>query len=125
MSNIEQGIFQYSMMKLPPTSSFLVQHSIFNIRYQRLSLQLYGSENPYCIPFLSPRLLDIYDITNSVVVVIDVFRATSTIATALYNGASRVIPVDSVELCMQLGKTTGGITAGERDGKVIPGPCLR
>lgn len=70
---------------------------------------------------LSPRLLDIYDITNSIVVIIDVFRATSTIATALHNGAARVIPVDSVEQCIQIGKTTGGITAGERDGKVIAG----
>jgi 2-phosphosulfolactate phosphatase len=70
---------------------------------------------------LSPRLLDIYDITNSIVVIIDVFRATSTIATALHNGAARVIPVDSVEQCIQIGKTTGGITAGERDGKVIEG----
>lgn len=70
---------------------------------------------------LSPRLLDIYDVTNSVVVIIDVFRATSTIATALYNGAARVIPVDTVEKCIELGKKTGGITAGERDGKVIEG----
>ncbi|MCW3088315.1 MAG: 2-phosphosulfolactate phosphatase [Sediminibacterium sp.] len=70
---------------------------------------------------LSPRLLDIYDISNSIVVIIDVFRATSTIATALYNGAARVIPVDTVEQCIQIGKTTGGITAGERDGKVIEG----
>ena len=70
---------------------------------------------------LSPRLLDIYDINNCIVVIIDVFRATSTIATALYNGASRIIPVDSIELCIELGKTTGGITAGERDGKVIQG----
>jgi 2-phosphosulfolactate phosphatase len=70
---------------------------------------------------LSPRLLDIYDVTNSVVVIIDVFRATSTIATALYNGAARVIPVDTVEQCIQIGKDTGGITAGERDGKVIDG----
>jgi 2-phosphosulfolactate phosphatase len=70
---------------------------------------------------LSPRLLNIYDVTNCVVVVIDVFRATSTIATALYNGAARVIPVDTVEQCIQIGKNTGGITAGERDGKVIEG----
>jgi 2-phosphosulfolactate phosphatase len=70
---------------------------------------------------LSPRLLDIYDVTNSVVVIIDVFRATSTIATALYNGAARVIPVDTVEKCIELGKKTGGITAGERDGKIIEG----
>ena len=70
---------------------------------------------------LSPKLLDIYDVTNTIVVIIDVFRATSTIATALYNGAARVIPVDSVDKCMEVGKTTGGITAGERDGKVIEG----
>jgi 2-phosphosulfolactate phosphatase len=70
---------------------------------------------------LSPRLLNIYDVSNSVVVIIDVFRATSTIATALYNGATKIIPVDSVDSCIQLGKTTGGITAGERDGKIIPG----
>ncbi len=79
------------------------------------------SEKPFLHTVLSPRLLDIYDIHNCVVVIIDVFRATSTIATALHNGASRVIPVDTVELCIEMGKKTGGITAGERDGKVIPG----
>ena len=76
---------------------------------------------PVLHTILSPRLLDIYDCTNSVVVIIDVFRATSTIATALYNGASRIIPVDAVDKCIQIGKMTGGITAGERDGKVIEG----
>jgi 2-phosphosulfolactate phosphatase len=70
---------------------------------------------------LSPRLLDIYDVSDSIVVIIDVFRATSTIATALYNGAARIIPVDTVEKCMEIGRQTGGITAGERDGKVIEG----
>jgi 2-phosphosulfolactate phosphatase len=65
--------------------------------------------------------LDLYDLSGTVVVIIDVFRATSTIATALHNGASRVIPVDSVEQCIRIGNDTGGITAGERDGKVIPG----
>ena len=70
---------------------------------------------------LSPKLLKLYDCANSIVVIIDVFRATSTIATALYNGATRVIPVDTVEKCIIIGKETKGITAGERDGKVIPG----
>ncbi len=79
------------------------------------------STKPTLNTVLSPRLLDIYDISNAVVVVIDVFRATSTIATALFNGAARVIPVDSVDLCKEIGKQTGGITAGERDGKVIEG----
>ncbi|MFX4593033.1 2-phosphosulfolactate phosphatase, partial [Acinetobacter baumannii] len=49
------------------------------------------SKKPSLHTSLSPRLLDIYDISNSIVVIIDVFRATSTIATALYNGASRII----------------------------------
>ncbi len=79
------------------------------------------STKPTLNTVLSPRLLDIYDVKNAIVVVIDVFRATSTIATALYNGAARVIPVDSVDQCIAIGQQTGGITAGERDGKVIEG----
>lgn len=70
---------------------------------------------------LSPALLDLYDISNSVVVIIDVLRATSTIATALHNGASAVIPVATVPQCIELGAAVGGITAGERDGKVADG----
>ena len=70
---------------------------------------------------LSPALIDLYDISNSIVVIIDVLRATSTITTALYNGAESVIPVASVSQCIELGATIGGITAGERDGKVAEG----
>ena len=96
--------------------TFIIRYSIFIFAY------LCGQMNkPLLHTVLSPRLLNIYDVTNSVVVIIDVFRATSTIATALYNGAARVIPVDTVEQCIQISKTTGGISAGERDGKVIEG----
>lgn len=77
---------------------------------------------PFLHTVLSPKLLDIYDINNSIVVIIDVFRATSTIATALYNGAAKVIPVDAVDKCITIGNATpNSITAGERDGKVIEG----
>lgn len=69
----------------------------------------------------SPALLHLYDVNNTIVVVIDVLRATSTIATALYNGAREVIPVDSVERCIQLGRELECITAGERDGQVAEG----
>ncbi len=79
------------------------------------------SAKPNLHTILSPRLLDIYDVSDSIVVIIDVFRATSTIATALYNGATRIIPVDTVEKCIEIGHITGGITAGERDGKIIAG----
>ncbi len=80
------------------------------------------NSKPTLFTCLSPALLSLYDLQNSIVVVIDVFRATSTIATALYNGAARVIPVSDVEVCKKIGRDIpGAITAGERDGKVIEG----
>lgn len=70
----------------------------------------------------SPALLHLYDTTDAVVVIIDVFRATSTIATALDNGAESVIPVATVEECIELGNNTpNSITAGERNGQVVEG----
>jgi len=78
-------------------------------------------QKPVLHTLLSPRLLDLYDVTNSIVVIIDVFRATSTIATALYNGAQKVVPVAGVEDCIAIGKKLNAITAGERDGKIIKG----
>ncbi len=70
---------------------------------------------------LSPALLHLYEVSNSIVVIIDVLRATSTIATALYNGAKAVIPVDSVAKCIEIGRQIEGITAGERDGLIAEG----
>jgi 2-phosphosulfolactate phosphatase len=70
---------------------------------------------------LSPSLLNLYDVDKSIVVIIDVLRATSTIATALFNGAKSIIPVDSVAECIRIGKQIESITAGERDGKVAEG----
>jgi len=70
---------------------------------------------------LSPALLHLYDINSSIVVIIDVLRATSTINAALRNGAKSIIPVDSVTRCIELGRQIGGITAGERDGKIAEG----
>ena len=70
---------------------------------------------------LSPALLHLYNVSNSIVVIIDVLRATSTIATVLHNGAKCIIPVDSVAECIRIGKQIEGITAGERDGQVAEG----
>lgn len=78
-------------------------------------------KKPSLYTCLSPALLHLYDVRECIVVVIDVLRATSTIATALYNGAKEIIPVDSVERCIQLGKHLSCITAGERDGQIAPG----
>lgn len=76
---------------------------------------------PTLFTSLSPALLHLYEVNNSIVVIIDVLRATSTIATALYNGAKCIIPVDSVSRCIELSKQIDGISAGERDGKVAEG----
>lgn len=78
-------------------------------------------QKPFLHTLLSPRLLDLYDVADSIVVIIDVFRATSTIVTALYNGADKVIPVAGVEDCIAIGKKLNAVTAGERDGKIIEG----
>jgi 2-phosphosulfolactate phosphatase len=80
-----------------------------------------SSAKPSLYTCLSPALLHLYDVSNSIVVIIDILRATSTIAAALNNGARCVIPVDSVSRCIELGKQIDGITAGERDGKVADG----
>ena len=80
-----------------------------------------SSIKPSLYTSLSPALLDLYDVNSSIVVIIDVLRATSTIATALYNGAKCIIPVDSVADCIKIGKQIEGITAGERDGQVAEG----
>ena len=79
------------------------------------------TKKPTLYTCLSPALLHLYQVRECIVVVIDVLRATSTIATALYNGAKAVIPVDSVEKCIRLGRSMECITAGERDGQIAEG----
>ncbi|MEI6947517.1 2-phosphosulfolactate phosphatase [Paraflavisolibacter sp. H34] len=79
------------------------------------------SNKPTLYTCLSPALLHLYDVRDSIVVVIDVLRATSTIATVLFNGGKYIIPVDSVQKCIQLGKKLACITAGERDGQIAEG----
>ena len=79
------------------------------------------NDKPALHTSLSPALLHLYDLSNSVVVIIDVFRATSTIASALYNGARCVIPVDSVPKAIEISRNIDGIAAGERDGMIAEG----
>jgi 2-phosphosulfolactate phosphatase len=78
-------------------------------------------QKPSLYTSLSPALLHLYDLSNSIVVIIDVFRATSTIASALYNGARCVIPVDSVPKAIEMSRSLEGIAAGERDGQIAAG----
>ena len=79
------------------------------------------NNQPTITTSLSPSLLNLYDASSSIVIIIDVLRATSTIASALYNGANSIIPVDSVAECIKRGRQMEVITAGERDGKIAEG----
>ncbi len=60
-------------------------------------------------------------------VVIDVLRATSTMATALKNGCDAIIAVTSAEQALQVASTIGRdkcVLGGERGGLMIPGFAL-
>lgn len=70
---------------------------------------------------LSPALLHLYELENAVVVIIDVFRATSTIASVIKNGAKCIIPVDTVAKAISISKKIDAIAAGERDGQIAEG----
>jgi 2-phosphosulfolactate phosphatase len=80
-----------------------------------------NTTKPTLYTCLSPALLHLYDLKNAVVVIIDVFRATSTIASVLHNGAKCIIPVDTVAKAIEISKRIDAIAAGERDGKIADG----
>jgi len=64
---------------------------------------------------LSPALFDSEQSKGTIVVIIDILRATSSICTAFANGAKAIIPVDEVEEARKY-KAKGCIIAAERDG---------
>lgn len=68
----------------------------------------------------TPALLHLYDIRESIVVVIDIFRATSSICYGIDNGAEAIIPVATVEACQGF-CNQGYLLAAERNGEVVAG----
>src|SRR4051812_6070337 len=71
---------------------------------------------------LTPALLPLYKIENFVVVVIDIFRATTSICYGIENGAKAIIPVSQVEECAAYRDVDlNYLLAAERDGEVVPG----
>lgn len=72
----------------------------------------------------TPTELDEMQLRGKNVVVIDVLRASATVATALQNGAKEIIPVSDIENAVKVSSSLfGGVTlrAGERNGKMIEG----
>lgn len=73
---------------------------------------------------LSPLNADEIYFTGKTTVVIDILRATSTIVSALDNGAREIIPVNTVEFAMKVSGTSFGgqtLLAGERNAVKIDG----
>ncbi|MFD0939824.1 2-phosphosulfolactate phosphatase [Pedobacter boryungensis] len=69
---------------------------------------------------LTPALLNLYAIEDSIVVVIDILRATSSITYGIDNGAEAIIPVANVEECLAYADK-GFLLAAERNGEVVEG----
>jgi len=69
---------------------------------------------------LTPALLHLHDFSNSIVVVIDIFRATSSICYGIENGAESIIPVATIEDCESY-RSSDFLLAAERNGEVVSG----
>jgi 2-phosphosulfolactate phosphatase len=72
----------------------------------------------------TPTGVDEMQLKDKNVVVIDVLRASTSIAMALKNGAKEIIPVASIDSVVKIsGSLFGDVTlrAGERNGKMIEG----
>jgi 2-phosphosulfolactate phosphatase len=65
---------------------------------------------------LTPGNIDEMELKDKNLIVIDVLRASTTIATALQNGAKEIMPVGTIENAVKIsGSLFGGVTlrAGE------------
>ncbi|MBS1525023.1 MAG: 2-phosphosulfolactate phosphatase, partial [Bacteroidetes bacterium] len=71
---------------------------------------------------LTPALIPLYAVEDYIVVIIDIFRATSSICYGIDNGAEAIIPVAEVEECAAYReKGHGYLLAAERNGEVVDG----
>lgn len=68
----------------------------------------------------SPYLYPVYADSESIVVIIDILRATSAICTAFENGAEKIIPVATVEEALEY-KKKGVLAGAERNAIKVEG----
>lgn len=69
---------------------------------------------------LSPELIHLHNLNNTIVVVTDIFRATSCMVTGFAHGVKSIIPVATVEECKKL-QESGFIAAAERNASKVEG----
>lgn len=68
----------------------------------------------------TPENFEVYNTEDSIVVVNDIFRATSAMCTAFENGAKSMIPVDTIEKAKELQKK-GFLAGAERNAEKVDG----
>ena len=68
----------------------------------------------------TPALIHLYDISDSIVVVIDVLRATSSICVALAHGVNGIVPVAGIEESLAY-RSQGFLIGAERNGEMLDG----
>ena len=69
---------------------------------------------------MTPALIDQFDVSNAIVVVIDILRATTSMCVAFDNGVEFMVPVEHVDECVTY-KDRGYLIAGERSGEQLAG----
>jgi len=71
---------------------------------------------------LTPALLPLFDLEGKIAVIIDIFRATTSICYGIENGAEAIIPVAEVHECIAYrDKGFDHLLAAERNGEVVEG----
>ena len=70
---------------------------------------------------LSPALFDLYSDRKSLIVVVDILRATSAMCAAFHNGVKTITPVSTVEEALEYKSKSDYIIAAERNGKKVSG----
>ncbi len=68
----------------------------------------------------SPELIHLHEVSEKLVVVVDIFRATSTMVAALAHGVTEILPFADLESCRAM-QAQGYLIAGERNGLTASG----
>ncbi len=68
----------------------------------------------------TPELIHLHEVSGKLVVVVDIFRATSTMVAALSHGVTEILPFADLESCRAM-QAHGYLIAGERNGLTAPG----
>lgn len=68
----------------------------------------------------SPELIHLHELRGKIVVVVDIFRATSTMVAALAHGVREILPFADLEACRKM-QDKGFLIGGERNGLTASG----